>query len=69
MFFMRFPIDVLYVDKDNVVVRIQHVLKPWRLGPIYTRGARYVVELPAGTLAEAGVQLGDKLLITDDRSR
>lgn len=66
MFFMRFPIDVLYVDRDNRVVRVQEDLKPWRIGPVYTRGAKYVVELPAGTVESSGVEVGDRLVIELD---
>lgn len=69
MFAMRFPIDVLYVDRDDRVVRVQERLKPWRIGPLYTRGAKYVVELPAGAARVTGTQPGDQLriaLIADD---
>lgn len=61
MFGMRFPIDVLYVGGDDRVVRIQESLKPWRIGPLYTRGAKYVIELPTGTIRETGTQAGDQL--------
>jgi uncharacterized protein len=63
MFFMRFPIDVLYLNRENVVVRAQKEIRPWRIGPIYTRGARFVVELPAGTIARSGVTNGDAVAI------
>ncbi len=63
MFFMRFPIDVLYLNRENVVVRAQQKIRPWRIGAIYTRGARFVVELPAGTIAESGVTSGDVVAI------
>jgi uncharacterized membrane protein (UPF0127 family) len=45
--FMRFPIDVIYVSVDNVVVGIDRELKPWRFGRFYKK-VHYVVELPAG---------------------
>jgi uncharacterized protein len=61
MFFMRFPIDVLYVDREDRVVRVQHRIKPWRVGPLHTKGARYVVELPAGTIERTGTQVGDSI--------
>jgi len=31
MFFMRFPIDVVFLDRDNVVVKVVHGIKPWRM--------------------------------------
>ena len=64
MFFMRFPIDVLYLDREDRVVRIQEGLKPWRVGPLHTKGARYVIELPEGTIGRTGTQVGDCVRVT-----
>lgn len=61
MFFMRFPIDVLYMDRNNRVVRVQQAIKPWRMGPLWTRGAKYVIELPAGTIARTSTCVGDQI--------
>jgi uncharacterized membrane protein (UPF0127 family) len=55
MFFMRFPIDVLFLDKENRVKKVLLRLKPWRLSPIVF-GARKVVELPAGTLTDKALE-------------
>ena len=44
--FMRFPIDVVYLDDNMQVVGVETV-KPWRLGHIF-RGAKHVLELDAG---------------------
>ena len=63
--FMRFPIDVLYVNKEDVIVGIDRNLRPWRVGRFY-RKVHYVVELPAGGAAEC--QVGDKLAITGQRT-
>ncbi len=63
-FFMAFPIDVAFVAKDGRVVTTAHALKPWRLGP-FRRRVRYVVELPAGTLARSGTVPDDYLEIED----
>jgi uncharacterized membrane protein (UPF0127 family) len=60
-FFMRYPIDVLYLDKENYIVGIQHRLTPGKLGAVF-RGTRSVVELPAGTLEGESVQLGQKVI-------
>ncbi|CAN5637872.1 hypothetical protein BH23CHL2_BH23CHL2_20250 [soil metagenome] len=67
MFFMRFPIDVLYVNRDNCVVRAQPGIRPWRVGPLYTKGARFVIELPEGTIARSGTIVGDQLTIEAPR--
>jgi uncharacterized protein len=60
MFFMRFPIDVVFLDRDWKVVGVRHRLRPWRVA-----GARHAVaalELPAGAAAEAGIQEGDAVV-------
>ncbi len=59
-FLMRFPIDVVYVGPDHVVRRVDHAMRPWRIGPLFT-GAAYVVELAAGTARQVGVAPGDRL--------
>ena len=59
--FMRFPIDVLYVNKEDVIVGIDRNLRPWRIGRFYKK-VHYVVELPAG--GAEGCQVGDKLEIS-----
>ena len=60
--FMAFPIDVAFVAADGRVVRTAHALRPWRFGP-FARKVRYVVELPAGTLAQSGTVEDDYLEI------
>lgn len=60
MMFMRFPIDVIFLDKDFVVVKIMDNLRPWRTSPI-VRGAIQVVELGAGSAEKKGINIGDKL--------
>ena len=63
MFFMRFPIDVVFLDRDRKVVRVVHGLRPWRVAG--ARRAVAALELPAGAAAEAGVQEGDVLSLED----
>jgi hypothetical protein len=57
MFFMRFPIDAVFCDRDLRVVRVVSDLKPWRMAG--KRGAKAVVELAAGS-ADA-LRPGDQL--------
>jgi uncharacterized protein len=59
MFFMRFPIDVVFVDRDNAIVGISHTLRPWRIAG--ARRAVAALELPAGTALKHGLELGDVL--------
>jgi uncharacterized membrane protein (UPF0127 family) len=63
MFFMRFPLDVLYVDREDRIVRVQECIQPWRVGPLRTNGARYVIELPVGVIARTGTRVGDSIRI------
>src|SRR6266540_7013713 len=58
-FFMRFPIDVVFVDGDQVVRKIVPDLGPWRTATC--RGARDVVELAAGECARRGLETGDRV--------
>lgn len=57
-FFMRFPIDVLFLDKDGRTVRAIPKLVPWRATRVYL-SARSVLELWAGAIDETGTQAGD----------
>ena len=62
MFFMRFALDVAFVDRLGVVQRVYPNLRPWRATWIVPR-ARAAVELPVGTLATHGVEPGTILLV------
>jgi uncharacterized protein len=57
--FMRFPIDVVFLDSDQVVVAIERSLRPWRTASC--RGAREVVELAAGECDRRGLEVGDRV--------
>ena len=48
-FFMRFPIDVVFISKDDVVVKIIRSMAPWKMSWIYLK-ARKTLELPSGSL-------------------
>lgn len=61
MFFMRFPIDVVFLDRDRTVVGVRHELRPWRVAG--ARRAVAALELPAGAAAEAGIEVGDVLVL------
>jgi len=63
MFFMRFPIDVVFLDRDNVVVKVVHGIKPWRMA--MGDGGKNALELPAGTAAATGTAEGDQLDLSD----
>jgi uncharacterized protein len=57
--FMRFPIDVVFLDADQVVIKIVPRLAPFKTASC--RGAREVVELRAGECDRRGLSLGDRV--------
>jgi uncharacterized protein len=63
MFFMRFPIDVVFLARDRRVVRVKHRLAPWRVAG--ARGAVAALELPAGRAGEVRVERGDVLVFEE----
>jgi uncharacterized membrane protein (UPF0127 family) len=65
-FFMRFPIDVIYVNDEWRVVRVDPAMSPNRVGPLVLWAA-YVLELPAGVIQTSGTAVGDQLVrVTSD---
>ena len=58
--FMRFSIDVVFLDKQNRVVAVAENLVPWRISKLYP-SARRTLELPCGTL-QGRVKPGDELI-------
>jgi uncharacterized membrane protein (UPF0127 family) len=65
-FAMRFPIDVLYLDQERIVIHIEEELKPWRMAAIRAR-ASSVLELPTGTVRDSRTALGDQVDILMER--
>jgi uncharacterized protein len=59
--FMRFPIDAVFLDADGTVVRIAADLRPWRAAG--RRGARAVLELASGECGRRGIRTGDRLVL------
>jgi uncharacterized membrane protein (UPF0127 family) len=59
-FGMKYPIDVVFLDRGRRVVGIRAAIKPWRLTPVFWR-AECVVELPAGVIAATRTEVGDQL--------
>jgi uncharacterized protein len=60
---MRFPIDVVYLDRAGTVVHVEHSLQPWRFSPVRMQAAS-VLELPDRTVARTETALGDRIEIT-----
>jgi len=64
-FFMKFAIDLIYLDRNKKVRKVRHRMVPWRLSACLT--AHSILELPAGVVAASGTQKGDQLEIEDSR--
>ena len=60
-FFMRFPIDILFVTKFGEVVKVCSAVPPWRMAAALRGYA--VVELAAGGAARAGLKVGDRVAV------
>jgi hypothetical protein len=62
-FWMRFPIDLVYLDRKNRIRKLVSALPPWRLSACLR--AHSVLELPSGTIRETQTQLGDTIEFSD----
>lgn len=60
MFFMKFPIDALFLDKDLRIVKIYHSIQPWRISSLIFK-ASSVVEIQAGRAKLLNLEVGDQL--------
>ena len=60
--FMRFPIDVVFLDREFEVLEVRESVPPWRMAA--RRGARAVLEMGAGEARRRGIVLSDKLRIS-----
>ena len=63
-FFMKFPIDLVYLDRKKKVRKVRHRMAPWRLSACLT--ADSILELPAGAVGATGTQPGDQLEIVEE---
>ncbi len=61
-FLMRFAIDVLFLDNDGTITRIDSNIKPWRFC-LAEPNARIIIELPAGSAANHQLKIGDRLML------
>ena len=57
MFWVFFPIDLVWLDADDQVVKVTRRILPWAIA--YAKGARSVIELPAGAIEASGTEVGD----------
>ena len=62
MFFVRFPLDIIFADSDKKVVDVI-TINPWKT---YTpkKPAKYVIEMKKGTIESSNTEIGDELDFT-----
>jgi len=56
-FFMKYSIDVLYLDRNDIIVAIEENLQPSKIGKMYPR-TKSVIELPAGRVEKTQTKVG-----------
>lgn len=60
---MKFPIDVLFLDKNCVILAMVSGMMPYRISGVHLRGFS-VMELPSGTIKKSHTEVGDRLEIS-----
>jgi len=60
MLFMRFSIDVIFVDKSDYVVGLVERIKPFRLSPIFFQ-SQYAIEVSEGVIEQTKTAVGDQI--------
>ena len=60
-FFMKFAIDLVYLNRKKRVRKVRHAVPPWRVSACLL--AHSILELPAGTAKQTGTERGDQLSI------
>jgi len=58
-FFMKFAIDLVYLDRQKKVRKVRSAVPPWRASVCLS--AHSILELPAGTIVQSGTAVGDEL--------
>lgn len=61
MFFMAFAIDIVFLDGNDRILRINHALRPWRVSSLVV-GARKALELASGAAAASSAAPGDQIV-------
>jgi len=60
MFFVFYPIDVLFLDKNKIVVEMKENFAPFSFYNPKNK-SKYIIELPKNTIKETKTKLGDKI--------
>ena len=59
-FFMRYSLDIVFLDESHYIVHLVNSLPPFRISP-YIKKSKKVLELPARTIEEYELKVGDKI--------
>jgi hypothetical protein len=65
-FFMKFAIDLVYLDRNKKVRKVRHRMVAWRLSACLS--AHSILELPAGAVAASGTEAGDQLEMVEEKT-
>lgn len=57
---MRFPLDLIYLDRQGVVVELRAQVRPWRFAPVNLQAAS-VLELRSGAIRRSNTAMGDRV--------
>lgn len=63
-FFMNFPIDVVFLDREMEVIRLCAAVKPWQIVSCFNSAV--TIELPPGKIAATSLEVGDRLQLTNN---
>lgn len=61
MLFMRFPIDALFLDSGKKIADFAENLKPWSLNFTPKKKAKFIVEMPAGSIRRFKLEVNDRI--------
>lgn len=60
---MRYPLDIVYMDRNDTISKLAENIKPWRFSCCWQ--AKNTLEVACGTIRRAGWQVGDKLALVE----
>lgn len=61
-FFMKYAIDVIFLDRNFTVAALYQNLQPWKLSNLHLK-SKYVLELNVGAIQKSLTSIGDKIAI------
>lgn len=62
MLFVRFPIDVIFLDSNKKIIDVKTSLKPWIGSALPHSRFRYAIKMPAGAVERMALKTGEQLV-------